>query len=72
MRKKKTVKYVLMAQFERVALQAFEKPNDQEQERSRLTSEALADVVAGDVIDHQAVRAWVCRLTTDAPLPMSC
>jgi len=31
---------------------------DQEEERSRLTREALADVDAGRVIDHQAVQAW--------------
>ena len=42
---------------------------DQEQERSRLTHEALADVDAGLVIDHQAVQAWADSLDTDAPLP---
>ena len=42
---------------------------DQEEERSRLTREALADVDAGRVIDHQAVRAWADSLGTDAPLP---
>lgn len=31
---------------------------DQEEERSRLTREALAEVDAGHVIDHQAVQAW--------------
>jgi predicted transcriptional regulator len=31
---------------------------DQEEERSRLTREALADVDAGRVIDHQAVQPW--------------
>ena len=30
---------------------------DQEEERSRLTREALADVDAGMVIDHQSVQA---------------
>ncbi|MDA8152670.1 MAG: ribbon-helix-helix protein, CopG family [Acidithiobacillus sp.] len=34
---------------------------DQEEERSRLTREALADVDAGRVIDHQAVQAWADR-----------
>lgn len=43
---------------------------DQEQERSRLTHEALADVDAGRVIDHQAVMAWADSLGSDAPLPM--
>ncbi|MDP2832530.1 MAG: ribbon-helix-helix domain-containing protein [Pseudomonadota bacterium] len=41
---------------------------DQEEERSRLTHEALADVDAGRVIDHQAVQAWADSLGTDAPL----
>ncbi len=41
---------------------------DQEEERSRLTREALADVDAGRVIDHQAVQAWAESLSTDAPL----
>ncbi len=31
---------------------------DQEEERRRLTLEALADVDAGNVIDHQPVQAW--------------
>ena len=38
---------------------------DQEEERSRLTREALADVDAGLVIDHQAVQAWADSLSTD-------
>lgn len=42
---------------------------DQEEERSRLTREALADVDAGRVIDHQAVQAWADSLGTDRPLP---
>ncbi len=43
---------------------------DQEEERSRLTREALSDVDAGRVIDHQAVQAWANSLSTDAPLPV--
>lgn len=35
---------------------------DQEEERDRLTHEALADVDAGRVIDHQAVQAWADML----------
>lgn len=35
---------------------------DQEEERSCLTREALADVDAGRVIDHQAVQAWTDSL----------
>lgn len=41
----------------------------EEEERNRLTREALADVDAGRVIDHQAVQAWADRLGTDDPLP---
>ena len=37
---------------------------DQEEERERLTHEALADVDAGRVIDHQAVQAWADSLST--------
>lgn len=43
---------------------------EQEEERSRLTREALADVDAGRVIDHQAVQAWAESLDTDTPLPV--
>jgi predicted transcriptional regulator len=43
---------------------------DQEEERSRLTREALADVDAGHVIGHQAVQAWADSLDTDTPLPV--
>ncbi|MEW6363635.1 MAG: ribbon-helix-helix domain-containing protein [Acidobacteriota bacterium] len=35
---------------------------DQEEERRKLTLEALADVDAGNVIDHQAVQAWADSL----------
>ena len=34
----------------------------EEEERHRLTQEALADVDAGHVIDHQAVAAWAENL----------
>jgi predicted transcriptional regulator len=42
---------------------------EQEEERSRLTREALADVDADRVIDHQSVQAWADSLDTDNPLP---
>lgn len=42
----------------------------QEEERRRLTLEALADVEAGFIIDHQAVQAWAKSLDTDTPLPV--
>lgn len=41
---------------------------EQEEERSRLTREALADVDAGHIIDHQSVQAWADSLDDDAPL----
>ncbi|HAT49030.1 MAG: ribbon-helix-helix protein, CopG family [Nitrospirae bacterium] len=43
---------------------------EQEEERDRLTRTALADVDAGRVIDHQAIRAWAESLNTDTPLPI--
>jgi predicted transcriptional regulator len=43
---------------------------DQEEERRRLTIEALADVDAGQVIDHQSVQAWADSLESDKPLPV--
>jgi len=43
---------------------------DQEEERRQLTLEALADVDAGHVIDHQAVQAWADSLDADKPLPV--
>ena len=45
---------------------------EQEEERERLTREALADVDEGRVIDHQAVQAWADSLSTDEPLPIPC
>jgi predicted transcriptional regulator len=42
---------------------------EQEEERHRLTREALADVDAGQVIDHQVVQAWADSLNTGNPLP---
>lgn len=42
---------------------------DQEEERHRMTLEALADVDAGRVIDHQSIQAWADSLSTDTPLP---
>ncbi len=42
----------------------------QEEERDRLTQEALADVDAGLVVDHLAVQAWADSLSTDQPLPL--
>lgn len=36
----------------------------EQEDRSRLTREALADVDAGSVIDHHAVQAWADSLST--------
>ncbi|MDR2207386.1 MAG: ribbon-helix-helix protein, CopG family [Azoarcus sp.] len=41
----------------------------QEEERDRLTREALVDVDKDLVIDHQAVQAWADGLNADEPLP---
>lgn len=41
---------------------------EQEEERSRLTREALAEIDAGHVIDHQAVQAWADSLDDESPL----
>lgn len=43
---------------------------DQEEERDRLTREALADVDTNAVIDHQAVQEWAESLGTEPPLPV--
>lgn len=42
----------------------------QEEERDRLTQEALTDIDAGRVLDHQAVQAWAESLGTAQPLPV--
>ena len=41
-----------------------------EEERSRLTREALVEVDVGRVIDQEAVQAWADSLSTDKPLPV--
>jgi predicted transcriptional regulator len=41
---------------------------DQEEEHRRLTLEALADVDAGRVIDHQDVQKWVDSLGPSRPV----
>ena len=43
---------------------------DQEEERSRLTREALEDVAQGRVIDHRSVLAWADSLSSEQPLPV--
>jgi len=43
---------------------------DLEEERQRLTLEAMADVDAGHIIDHQTVQEWAKSLSTENPLPL--
>jgi predicted transcriptional regulator len=43
---------------------------EQEEEYRRLTLEALAEVDANQVVDHQSVRAWAESLNSDNPLPV--
>ena len=42
---------------------------DLEEERHRMTLEALVDVDAGRVIDHQAIQAWADSLGSRKSLP---
>lgn len=42
---------------------------DLEEERHRMTLEALADVDAGRLIDHRDMVAWADSLGTENPLP---
>lgn len=64
----------LAARLERsrgwIVKQALSAWIEQEEERSRLTLEALAEVDSGHVIDHQAVQAWAESLSSDKPLPV--
>ncbi|MDX8481017.1 ribbon-helix-helix domain-containing protein [Mesorhizobium sp. VK24D] len=64
----------LAARLERprgwIVKQALSAWVDLEEERRRLTLEALTDVDAGRVIDHQAVQAWAESLSTEEPLPV--
>ncbi|MDD2466857.1 MAG: ribbon-helix-helix domain-containing protein [Desulfobulbus sp.] len=43
---------------------------EQEEDRYRLTLEALDDVDTGRVIDQQALQAWADSLDRDEPLPV--
>ncbi len=43
---------------------------DQEEERTRLTEEALADVDQSALITHVEMLAWAESLDTDNPLPL--
>ena len=52
-----------------IVKQALEALIEKQEARHRLTLEALADVDAGRVIDHQAVQAWAVSLEENDPLP---
>jgi predicted transcriptional regulator len=43
---------------------------EQEEQRFRLTLDALADVDAGRTVDHDDVEKWVDSLDSDRPLSM--
>jgi len=43
---------------------------EREEEHHRLTLAGLADIEAGRVVSHEAVRAWADSLSTDNPLPL--
>jgi predicted transcriptional regulator len=64
----------LAARLERprgwIVKQALSAWVETEEERHRLTLEGLADVDAGQVIDHQAVQAWAESLGTRRPRPI--
>ena len=53
-----------------VVKQALSAWIDQEEERSRLTREALGDVDTGSVIDHKSVQEWADSLSTEHSLPL--
>ena len=42
----------------------------EEEERTRLTHEALADVADGRVVEHRAVEAWAASLASAKPKPV--
>jgi len=48
---------------------AFGGGRSNQEERHKMTLEALADVDAGCLINHRAIREWAESLTTDNPLP---
>lgn len=43
---------------------------DWEEEKDRLTMEAIEAADRGDVIDDEAVAAWIESLDTESPLPL--
>ena len=63
----------LAARLERsrgwIVKQALSAWIEQEEERHRLTLEALADVDSGHLVGHEAVLAWAASLGTSKPRP---
>ena len=63
----------LAAQYERprgwIIKQALREWVVSEEERDRLTVEAIAAADAGDVIDNTRASAWIRSLGTNQPLP---
>jgi predicted transcriptional regulator len=63
----------LAARLERprgwIVKQALSAWVDMEEERRRMTLEALADVDAGAIIDHRVVQEWADSLDSEKPLP---
>jgi predicted transcriptional regulator len=53
-----------------VIKQALEAWLEQDDERHRLTLEALADVSAGNIIPHQAVAEWANSLGSENPVAL--
>jgi predicted transcriptional regulator len=68
----------LAARFDRsrgwIMKQALEAWVNQEEERSRLTREAMSDIKNGQFVDHETVLAWSASLGTQsalsAPIPV--
>jgi predicted transcriptional regulator len=60
----------MAAQFDRsrgwIMKQALSAWVEQEEERSRMTREAMADVDAGRLVDHSMVRVWADGLSGQA------
>jgi predicted transcriptional regulator len=51
-----------------IVKQALQDWIDRAEDRHRMTLEALADVDAGRMVDHDAVQTWIRSLSTNAPL----
>ena len=64
------IPFVRMGRAFRYSREALAAWIDQEEERRRLTLEALADVDAGHVIGQPAVQAWAESLSSPQPLPV--